>query len=103
VLLKLDAFDCTLVYKPGRLNTAADFLSRLSDNSVSLQVPIVCNINPPCQEVSAPDQRQIIKDYHVVALQHLGIKKTYDALCQRFFWPGMARDIKTFINDCPMC
>jgi hypothetical protein len=103
MLLKLDAFDCKIVYKPGHLNTAADFLSRLPDSSVSLETPVICNINKDRQPVPAPERRKLIQEYHVDALQHLGFTKTYDAMCQRFFWPGMARDIKVFINECDTC
>jgi hypothetical protein len=104
MLLKLDAFDLKIVYRPGRLNTAADFLSRLPDESVSLESTVaVCNVNFDRKFVPAVNRRQVIQDYHVLALQHMGIKKTYDALCQRFFWPGMARDVKLFIAECPVC
>jgi hypothetical protein len=137
MLLKLDAFDCTICYKQGSLNVAADFLSRLPDKSVSLDrsccsislqqgesstsagqvkkrvrfaVPEeesqACN-NISCRAerkfVSVQERRQVLHDYHVVALQHLGVKKTYDALCQRFYWPGMARDVRVFVEECSMC
>jgi hypothetical protein len=143
MLLKLDAFDCKIVYKQGSLNVAADFLSRLPEEAVSLeQVSVACcsmvqtcdvgvvsvkerkkrvtfldtdkaspesevccsiNCHKDRKLVPAAERRQVLHDYHVVALHHLGFKKTYDALCQRFYWPGMARDTKSFINECKVC
>jgi hypothetical protein len=104
MLLKLDAFDCQIVYKPGRCNSAADFLSRIPSSSVSLeQSRLVCNINLERKRVPAQDRRQLITDYHVTALQHFGYKKTYGAISQRFFWPGMAGDVKKFVQECPTC
>lgn len=104
MLLRLDAYDCKIVYKPGRHNTAADFLSRLPDPHVSLEHAVICSVNADERvRVPAPDRRKLIEDYHVKALKHLGFKKTYDAICQRFFWPGMALDVKTFVKDCKKC
>ena len=135
MLLKLDAFDCKIYYKQGNLNMAADFLSRLPDESVSLDhsccsillqdtlvktapekkhvrfataaTPLHVCSNISCQAdrtfVPAQERRQVLHSYHVVALQHLGFKKTYDALCQRFYWPGMARDVKSYVKECSTC
>jgi transposase InsO family protein len=104
MLLKLDAFDLKIVYRPGKLNSAADFLSRLPDESVSLEgAAAVCSVKFDRQWVPATDRRPTIEAYHVLALKHMGSKKTYDAMCQRFFWPGMARDVKQFVSDCKVC
>ncbi len=103
MLLKLDAFDLKIVYRAGRLNAAADFLSRLPDESVSLESTAVCSIKLDRPLVPAVRRRQVINDYHVSALQHLGYKKTYDAICQRFYWPGMSQDVKSFVTNCSIC
>jgi hypothetical protein len=52
MLLKLDAFDLKIVYRAGHLNTAADFLSRLPDDAVSLENSAVCSINFDRQQLS---------------------------------------------------
>ena len=47
---------------------------------------------------------------HQVALKglhddtgHLGKDKTLDLLGQRFYWPGMTRDVESYINSCERC
>ena len=34
---------------------------------------------------------------------HFGIAKVYDKISNKYFWQGMYRDTKFFINSCPSC
>src|SRR5690606_32643164 len=34
---------------------------------------------------------------------HLGFDKTYDTMRRTFFWPRLARDVKTYISTCDHC
>ncbi|XP_066979099.1 uncharacterized protein [Macrobrachium rosenbergii] len=34
---------------------------------------------------------------------HLGIHKTFDRLAENFFWPGMKKDVKDFVQQCHHC
>ena len=34
---------------------------------------------------------------------HLGKDKTLDLVGQRFYWPGMTRDVESYIKDCARC
>lgn len=34
---------------------------------------------------------------------HLGFDKTYDSIRRSFYWPRLARDVKTYINSCDHC
>ena len=34
---------------------------------------------------------------------HAGFNRTYKYLRQRFFWPGMSKDIRSYILGCPSC
>eukprot|EP00794_Sanderia_malayensis_P001575 gene1575-1741_t len=34
---------------------------------------------------------------------HMGIKKTFSAIQERFYWPRFFRDTETFVNGCEVC
>lgn len=34
---------------------------------------------------------------------HPGREKTYDLLCQQFYWPNAHDDVRRYINNCAMC
>ena len=34
---------------------------------------------------------------------HQGIEKTYHRAQERFFWPGMNRDVREWVNSCDEC
>ncbi|KAL2103191.1 hypothetical protein ACEWY4_000059 [Coilia grayii] len=34
---------------------------------------------------------------------HTGVRKTYDRVARRFFWPGLKRDISKYIRECHTC
>jgi hypothetical protein len=34
---------------------------------------------------------------------HLGIRKTLDRVRARFFWPGLVRNVISFVNSCSLC
>lgn len=34
---------------------------------------------------------------------HIGISKTYDKLLNDFYWPGLKKDVTSFINSCHTC
>lgn len=34
---------------------------------------------------------------------HLGAEKTTDRILQRFFWPGVHKDVKNYFDTCPEC
>uniref|UniRef100_A0A8C5MJ42 Gypsy retrotransposon integrase-like protein 1 n=1 Tax=Leptobrachium leishanense TaxID=445787 RepID=A0A8C5MJ42_9ANUR len=34
---------------------------------------------------------------------HLGVEKTKERICRRFFWPGLHADIKNYCESCPEC
>jgi transposase InsO family protein len=34
---------------------------------------------------------------------HLGVKKTWRKMAQRFFWPGMRKDVKKYVSACLTC
>jgi len=34
---------------------------------------------------------------------HLGVKKTYCKVLNHYYWPGVHRDVKSFIRSCHIC
>ena len=34
---------------------------------------------------------------------HIGINKTIRAVCSRFYWPDMSREVRNFIDTCRKC
>uniref|UniRef100_A0A3B4ZKQ1 Gypsy retrotransposon integrase-like protein 1 n=1 Tax=Stegastes partitus TaxID=144197 RepID=A0A3B4ZKQ1_9TELE len=34
---------------------------------------------------------------------HFGVKKTYSAVLRHFFWPGLRRDVSSYIRTCHVC
>ena len=34
---------------------------------------------------------------------HIGINKTIRAVCSRFYWPDISREVRNFINTCRKC
>ena len=34
---------------------------------------------------------------------HRGVGRTYDELIHSFFWPGMSKDVRSYIKNCPEC
>ena len=34
---------------------------------------------------------------------HLGLRRSMDLLCQRYWWPGIKKDTQRWIQGCPVC
>ena len=46
----------------------------------------------------------ILREYHASALGgHMGEKNLLASVRRRFYWPGLAKDIKRFCHECPVC
>jgi transposase InsO family protein len=110
MLLKLDAFDYTLVHRPGTQNLGADFLSRFETDvcpqplqpvprSPEKILVAAISMTPPTS-ISHTD---IMKAYHVEGLNHLGFTKTYDAIARRFSWSGLRKDVQDYVSSCVTC
>jgi len=49
-------------------------------------------------------RKTIIQSAHDSPLAgHMGIKKTLERILQNFFWPGIHKDLKTYIGQCKPC
>lgn len=34
---------------------------------------------------------------------HLGVQKTIDKVMDRYYWPGLSKDVKLYVKDCQVC
>lgn len=49
-------------------------------------------------------RKNIIEENHCPpTCGHAGIYKTYDRLCQRYYWPKMKQDVTNFVRKCEIC
>jgi hypothetical protein len=49
-------------------------------------------------------KEEVIQWYHdTPATGHPGYKKTYRALMESFFWPGMIDDVRRYSKNCQLC
>ena len=59
-------------------------------------------------------QERLIHEIHAGAIdgdtmsatnssRHIGINKTIRAVCSRFYWPDISRQVRNFINTCRKC
>ena len=46
-------------------------------------------------------REELIRDVH--GLGHLGMGKTLELMQRRYYWPGMTRDVKSYIKGCKEC
>ena len=47
---------------------------------------------------------QLMKEAHdTLTAGHLGVDKTYMALCKSFYWPRMDKDVKKYVSSCDVC
>ena len=54
------------------------------------------------QQLAVPLRNDIVLAYHdsIAAGCHMGVQKTYEAVRQKFFWPGMYQHIYDYIISC---
>ena len=49
-------------------------------------------------------QREILQAYHTESQAgHFGVQLTFELIRRRFYWNGMRKDIKRWIQDCEVC
>ena len=126
-------FDFTLSYRPGSKNVKPDALSRqfspakrdgeerpvISASRIvaSIQWGIEAKVRRAQQDEPGPDRvrprclfvpRSVRSEVlqwghasHITA--HPGTRRTLEFLQRRFWWPGMARDVASFVGACSVC
>ena len=54
--------------------------------------------------VPKPHRPTVLQLAHTHILRaHLGVEKTKERILQRFFWPGIHREVENFCRSCPEC
>lgn len=54
--------------------------------------------------VQKPSRKALIYKAHDAPLAgHCGVHKTYDRLCQNFYWPKMKQDVASYVRRCTVC
>lgn len=54
--------------------------------------------------VASPLRNRVMEENHdIPAAGHLGIRKTGNRIANRYYWPGMFRDIRRYVQKCNSC
>lgn len=100
-LYKIQLLNPLIEHIEGRKNLVADAISRMNFDA---------NGKPMNEEqmlhmiyVLTDEKLHIIKDVHEQGVAHLGIRKTFDKLKERFNWPGIYADTVDVVNSCVAC
>ena len=148
-LQKLLGFQFSIEYKAGRLNSAADALSRIDETPetvmrVAMSSPSFDFLNILKQEnITCPDLRelhdqwqkglldtslyavhdgllyfknrlfispysslkqQLLQEFHASPMGgHAGVERTFLRLGANFFWKGMRKEVRDFVQSCLTC
>ncbi|KAI2668694.1 Transposon Tf2-6 polyprotein [Labeo rohita] len=126
-------FDFTLSYRPGSKNVKPDSLSRIFDRSDRPSTPesifsetlivstlsweveskvktALHGVTPPAgcppNRLFVPEglRSEVIQWGHCSSVAcHPGVSRTLHLVKQRFWWPLMARDVRSFVLACSVC
>ena len=127
--LELQEFDFEIEHVPGKMNSEADFLSRSAmmvdmkaigeelDKDDQLKEAIGRNpqafraegemlffIEEGGKRLCLPKSQQeyVLKTAHTEGV-HMGEKKMLAEIRSKFYWKGLAGDVKRFVQNCPVC
>ncbi|GJZ80691.1 putative reverse transcriptase domain-containing protein [Tanacetum coccineum] len=95
VLMQRDLFssyDCEIRYHPGKENVVADALSR-KERVKPKRVPLKGDVRTQIMDEAHKSK------YYV----HPGANKMYYDLRDRYWWPGMKKDITVYVSKCLTC
>lgn len=123
--IKLEEYSFTVNYKPGKVNTNADALSRIpypqtiqvvtrsqKTKQIEKNVKNKENKEPKQNEITfekkiitnESEKQIILKEYHINPLGgHQGVARTLNRIKLKFFWKGMLKDVAEFITRCASC
>jgi hypothetical protein len=62
-------------------------------------------VGQPCEQLVLPISRreQVMKLAHDTCGSHMGVRNTKERIRLSFYWPTLARDVKTYVASCKTC
>uniref|UniRef100_A0A673XUG9 Gypsy retrotransposon integrase-like protein 1 n=1 Tax=Salmo trutta TaxID=8032 RepID=A0A673XUG9_SALTR len=126
-------FRFTISYRPGSLNTRADALSRLYDTedrpidptpiipASRLVAPVVWEVDADIERAlvlePAPAQVPVGRMYVPLGVRdrlirwahtlptagHPGVARTVRSLRGKYWWPTLAKDVRSYVSSCSVC
>jgi len=66
---------------------------------------LICRVRPGGRTIVVPDvaelRQRLLRDHHEPPLAgHLGAYRVIGSLSSRYYWPGLARDVRSFVRGC---
>ncbi|GKB46994.1 putative reverse transcriptase domain-containing protein, partial [Tanacetum coccineum] len=85
-------YECEIYYHPGKANVVVDALSRKE------------RLKPRCVPLIGDIRTMIMEEAHKSKYSmHPGADKMYYDLRDMYWWPGMKKDIATYVSKCLTC
>ena len=96
----LQEFNFKVDYVRGEEN-ASDFLSRPTISVLS-STPCLYSCSGKCEVSDLSIRSRILKEYHLFA-GHGSSENMKFLILERYFWPGICKDIEQFVSSCSIC